>query len=61
MKEARPHTSNMSPEMSTKNRGSILPAERARLDTDEGGLYSRNAFEEPDDYHSNSGPDSVLH
>jgi hypothetical protein len=51
----------MSPEMSTKNRGSILPAERARLDTDEGGLYSRNAFEEPDDYHSNSGPDSVLH
>ena len=57
MKEARTHTSNMHPNLSTTNRGSILPAERAREDTLAGGLASRNAFEEPEDFHANPGND----
>jgi hypothetical protein len=59
MKEARPHTSNMSPEMSTPNRGTILPAERGRSDFLTGGLGARNAFEEPEDFTGPGGRDPL--
>jgi hypothetical protein len=41
----------MTHEMSTKNRGSILPAERAERawPPGRGGLKGRNAFQEPED------------
>ena len=52
VREARSHRSNMDPEMSTKGRGSILPAERAERawPPGRGGLKGRNAFQEPDHF-----------
>jgi hypothetical protein len=52
MKEARPHTSNMHPDMATTNRGSILPAERAERawPPGRGGRKGRNAFQQPADF-----------
>lgn len=57
MREARPHTSNMSPEMSTENVGTILPAERgARAwPPGNGGRKGRNAFIEPDQFITGPG------
>lgn len=42
----------MTPDMSTKNRGSILPAERSSMAgpiESKTGQYARNAFRQPDD------------
>lgn len=52
MREARPHRSNMDPELSTSNRGAILPAERMERawPPGRGGRKGRNAFQEPDHF-----------
>ncbi len=52
----------MTPEMSTKNRGAILPAERGNLIGHADGHNTRNAFEEPDDAWGPGGcdPDNIL-
>lgn len=52
MKEAHPHTSAVTHEMSTKNRGQILPAERSERawPPGRGGLAGRNAFQEPAEF-----------
>ena len=48
----------MSPEMSTKNRGSILAAERGTIKGDDTtGEYVGNAFLEPEDCHGRGGTD----
>jgi hypothetical protein len=48
MQTAFTHRSTMDPEMSTKNRGTILPAERGNIIGDKTEGYNhRNAFEEP--------------
>ncbi len=62
MDHARPHRSTMTPEMSTKNRGAILPAERGNLIGHADGHNTRNAFEEPDDAWGPGGcdPDNIL-
>lgn len=52
MKEAK-NRASMSHEMSTKNRGVVLPAERGTIRgpmDGPGGRAARNAFEEPDEY-----------
>jgi len=51
----------MSPEMSTKNRGSILPAERSSLAgpiESPTGLCARNHFDEPADVQYGPNGDS---
>ncbi|HVA84906.1 MAG TPA: hypothetical protein VNF73_01180 [Candidatus Saccharimonadales bacterium] len=52
MEYARTHRSTMDPEMSTKNRGVILPAERGSRGyaVAGSGRASRNAFQEPADF-----------
>ena len=56
MKNARTHTSTMHPNMSTKNRGTILAAERGTLKgKGSDGHNVRNAFEEPADFQGGPG------